>query len=148
MADAWIAALFGLVGAIIGALASVGAVVWLDKSKEKRDAARAKRLISGELLQAHLLLTSLIEFGLWTSPVDMAMMFPVSAWQEYGANLQGISDEVREEAVTVYTLLLGTRASLAFLDTHQTSRVLLPDSIASLGDTDSRIVGLLKALAD
>lgn len=145
-ADAWIAALSGLGGAIIGALASVGAVVWLDKSKEKRAAARAKRLIAGELLQAHTVLESLILFGPFRAPVDMAQMLPMSAWQEFGAHLEGVTDDVRDEAVGVYTTILVTRASLAGLMTQETNGVLPSNTIESLTRTDDRIVKLRAAL--
>jgi hypothetical protein len=145
-ADAWIAALSGLVGAIIGALASVGAVVWLDNSKEKRAAARAKRLIAGELLQAHYALAGFTKTGKLSASVDMATMFPVTAWQEYGAQLEGITDEVGDFVVRVYTEILQMRGSLAFLTVQIPGGTIGDELSTTLRNVDADITKLRTAL--
>lgn len=121
-------------------------MVWLDTSKETRTAARGKRLIAGELLQAHTVLTSIILQGLLRGSVDMATVFPVSAWQEYGAHLEGISAEVRDFAVTVYTELLVMRGSLAWFRVQQSGGALSQDMIEALKGTDARVTKVRTAL--
>lgn len=45
---------FALTGVLVGALATTGSQLYLDKKREKREAGRAKQVVGGELLQAQM----------------------------------------------------------------------------------------------
>lgn len=82
-----------LLAVIVGALASTGTQVYLDRKREHREADRAKQLVAGELLHAQAILRSVPMTGDWPPFEDADVYFPTSAWKEHRSRLAGELDE-------------------------------------------------------
>jgi hypothetical protein len=100
------AGLFSLGGVALGALATTGTQLFLDKKRERRTADRAKRLVAGELLQAQLILRAASKGTTWPAIEDVNAYLPTSAWQENKSILVGEVDEgLYDQLVLDYALL-------------------------------------------
>jgi hypothetical protein len=75
-------AIFGLVGVVVGAIVTGGVQVFLDWLHERRAVKRAKRLVSGELLQLITVLRSAYDTGRWPQWADISLAFDTSAWRD------------------------------------------------------------------
>src|SRR2546421_4543030 len=82
-----------LVAVIIGALASTGSQLFIESKREQRQVARARRLVTGELLQAQLIFRSVYRTGIWPPIENASSYLPTSAWQEHRAGLATELDE-------------------------------------------------------
>jgi hypothetical protein len=139
---AWVAAIFGLVGALIGALATGGTQLFLDRRTHSRDAARARRLILGELMQAHTMLSVIASQRVFRTSADIAALFPVTAWQQHSAQLEGITDDVRNAMVQVYSELLVMRGSYVWAIVEQAGGILTPEMADQIRKVDADVTTL------
>lgn len=117
----------------------------LDRRNHRREAARARVLILGELLQASLVLGSVYDKGLSVA-MDLLVVLPTTAWQQHGARrATEVTDDVQVELVAVYTELMIARGALAFLIAHPVPTLPAPIH-ESLGKTIDKINHLRTAL--
>jgi hypothetical protein len=123
-------------------------VVWLDDRKQKRDVAHAKRLIAGELLQAHTMLSVIASQRVFRTSADIATLFPVTAWQQYSAQLEGITDDVRDAMVQVYSELLVMRGSYVWAIVEQSGGTLTPEMADQIRRTDADVIKLRTMLIE
>ena len=134
------AAIFGLIGVIVGGLVTGGTQLWLEQRREKQAVSRARRLVSGELLNAILLLGSAAnrEDKTWTYFGNAAAVLPTTAWQEHRAHLAGVlSVELWERLVKEYVLL-----------EIQRLRLQGEGGIKSIVMSDEMIAGLKQTVID
>ena len=94
-------AVFGIVGVIVGAIVTGGTQLFIDRRKEQRAVARAKRLVAGELLQARLILRVLHKAQRWPSPGVLALL-STDAWQEHSFYLSLLDPTVWDNLVGLY----------------------------------------------
>jgi hypothetical protein len=111
-------AVFGLVGVIIGALASGGVAYALERRKEKASVRQARRLIGDELAYAVVALSALIEHRS-VPPKALEGPFPflsTDAWGHYKEVLgRSASDREWDELTAVYGRIMLLRLFLADL---------------------------------
>lgn len=145
MDNGLITAIFGLIGVAVGALATGGTQLYLDRRKEQHSIARAKRLVSGELLQARVIIASVIERGLFPPEVDLVEMLPTTAWETHAADLAPvITEELWNQAVVLHAELLALRAAIARL-VGAGQRSVLPQMIDLLRSTDAKLASIRAA---
>jgi hypothetical protein len=137
--DGLITAIFGLVGVVVGAVVTGGVQVFLDRRKERDAIGRSKRMVSGELFQARIVLQSIALVGPPAVNVDLNEMLPISAWQTRGPQLARVLPEsVWNLAVVVYAELILTRATIATFSQRE-KRLLDPKEIEWLDETVEKI---------
>jgi hypothetical protein len=96
----------------VGAAATTGMQLFLDWKRERREAGRAKVLVTGELLQAQGIMQALAIGKRWPSAAPDAML-PTSAWRESRTRLAGhIDEDTFNRLVMAYSVLEIDRARL------------------------------------
>jgi hypothetical protein len=143
------AAVFGLVGVVLGGLLTAGTQLWLEHRRERRAISRAKRLVSGELLHAILILRTEADRsdGTWMFFDDAARVLPTTAWGEHRAHLaELVSEEVWERLVMAYAMLEIDRGRLQRSDALPPTAPMSDDTIAGLRQTVVELTVLREAL--
>jgi hypothetical protein len=103
------AGLFSLGGVVIGALLTPSTQLYLERTREKRTADRAKLLVAGELLHAQLVLRAASEGEHWPYTEDAnaaAARLPSSVWEENRSSLVGhVDEDLMNQLIMVYATL-------------------------------------------
>ena len=140
--------LFTLGGVIVGAGASTGSQVYLEKKREEREADRAKRLVAGELLHLQIIFRSVSAGTHWPPLEDVDALLPNSAWQEYRFRLASAVDEdLWDQLVMAYALLEGDRARFVTA-AKLVDKPLAASEAASLRQTGYHLGRLRRRLGD
>ncbi|MFC1965790.1 hypothetical protein ACFLVW_03390 [Chloroflexota bacterium] len=106
--------LFSLGGVLIGALLTPLTQLFLEWKRERRAADRAMLLVSGELLQAQMILRAVSEGEHWPCYEDPNAFLPTSAWRENRSSIVGkVSEDLWVQIVMAYSLLEYDRARFA-----------------------------------
>jgi hypothetical protein len=104
---------FTLIGVLVGALATAGTQLYLDKKREQRAASQAKQVVGGELLHAQLTLRAASKGKTWPPFNDIDAYLPTSAWQEHRSRLAGkVDEDLWYRLVIVYANLEAERVRL------------------------------------
>jgi hypothetical protein len=141
--------LFTLGGVIVGAVASTGSQVYLDRKREEREADRAKQLVVGELLHLQLVLSSASQGMGWPPIDDVGAFLPNSAWQEHRSRLADVVDEdLWDKLVMAYALLEIDRMRFATAAKLAPDRTLTDSEAASLRQTAYHLGRLRRRLGD
>jgi hypothetical protein len=120
---------FGLVGVVVGAATTTGTQLFIDWKRERREGARAKVLVTGELLQAQRIMQALALGKRW--PNDPDSMLPTSAWRENRTRLAGhINEDTFNRLVMVYSVLEIDRSRM----------VMSATGSADMSDTESKLL--------
>jgi hypothetical protein len=83
----------------------------LESRREKREGARAKRLVAGELLHVQLVLRAAAVGPDWPLISDVNAHLPNAAWQEFRVRLVDmVDDDLFNELVMTYAQLEADRA--------------------------------------
>lgn len=125
------AAIFGLVGVIIGGLLNGAVTAWQARRQEKADGRVAARLVHVELRDIYFLgaVAATLEV-----PPDTP--FPTPAWRNHQAVLaRALSDKGWETVCGAYELIQGTQAT-------RLARALTAEEFKA--DADARRVALVK----
>jgi hypothetical protein len=110
------AAIFGLVGVVLGAIITGGTQIFLDWRRQRHDLETAKRLIEGELLQSILVVRSLNDVEEWPPSFDVDRAFATSAWQEHRVQLaRSLPEATWNEVVLTYAEMQTFRTHVALL---------------------------------
>ena len=137
--------LSALVGVIVGAVASTGGQVYLEKKREAREADRAKQLVAGELLQAQMTFFAASKATHWPPIVHL----PTSTWQEYRSRLPYTVDEdLFDQLVMTYALLELDRARFATGAELGPDTPLAASDAATLRQTGYHLGRLRRRLVD
>ncbi len=125
------AAIFGLVGVIIGGLLNGAMTAWQARRQEKADGRVAARLVYVELRDIYLLGAAAA-----TLEVPRQTPFPTPAWQNHQAVLaRALSDEAWETVCGAYELIQGTQA-------RQLARAAIAEEFKA--DADARLIALIE----
>ena len=101
----------------------------------------------GELMQAHIMLSVIASQRVFRTSADIATLFPVTAWQQYGAQLEGITNDVRDAMVQVYSELLTMRGSYVWAIVEQSGGTLTPEMADQIRRTDADVLMLRTMLS-
>lgn len=141
--------LFTLGGVIVGAVASTGSQVYLEKKREEREADRAKQLVAGELLHQQMFFRSASEGMGWPPIDDVGAFLPNSAWQEHRSRLVDVVDEdLWDQLVMAYALLEADRMRFATAAKLAPDRTLTDSEAGSLRQTANHLGRLRRRLGD
>ena len=99
---------FALVGVVIGALVAGIVQAYFELRRERRDERQAKRIVTGELMQNFLRITTMLNSGLAPNREFQPMVVSGSAWREYGPTLARHMDEDAYTAVQAFMETLPT----------------------------------------
>ena len=106
--------LFSLGGVLLGALLTPLTQFFLEWTRERRAANRAKLLIAAELLQAQMILRTVSESEHWPPIEDLDAFLPTSAWRENRSSIAGkVSEDLWVQIVMAYSLLEHDRSRFA-----------------------------------
>lgn len=133
-----------LLAVIVGALASTGTQLYLDRRREQREADRAKQLVAGELLQAQIVLRSVSKGKHWPPMRNPDAYLPTSAWRENRYRLAGKIDETLwDQLVFAYTMLDADRERFVQADQLPPNTPLPAEEAAGISKT-ARDLGELR----
>jgi hypothetical protein len=106
--DAVTTGVFALVGVVIGALVAGIVQAYFELRGERSDERQAKRIVTGELMQNYLRLTTMVDSGRAPSRDFQPMVVSDSAWREYGPTLARHMDGDAFAAVQAFMETLPT----------------------------------------
>jgi len=106
------AAIGGLIGVVIGALATGGSQLFLEWRRERRDRHRARLVIAAELHHGAVILNAVSNAGDWFTYPNVDSALPATAWQEHRSQLvASVDGDLRKRLVMAYAQLEITRGS-------------------------------------
>jgi hypothetical protein len=110
------AAIFGLVGVVVGALVTGGVQFVLDRRREQLDVRRATRLVAAELKDAAYLYAALSRVEEWPAAEghEEDYVLSTTAWNEHRAHLAipPLNDELWDALVNSYAVLRADRGAI------------------------------------
>jgi hypothetical protein len=109
------AAIFGLVGVVIGGLVTGGVQLFLDSRREQREVQRARRLVGAELRDAAYLYAAIAGADEWPEPGghDEDYVLSTAAWDEHRTHLAlALDDELWDQLANNYTILRSDRGAI------------------------------------
>jgi hypothetical protein len=137
--------LFGLAGVIVGAAATTGSQLYLEKSRLEREARRARQMVVGELLQVELIVRDASESHQWPPIDDVDAFLPTTAWREYRGQLVDVVDrDLWDQLVLGYALLEIQRR--AFAIGARSPIPISPEHVAKLSENADRLRRLRRLL--
>jgi hypothetical protein len=141
--------LFTLGGVIVGAVASTGSQIYLEKKRGEREADRARQLVAGELLHLQMVFRG-AKAGMGWPPVDdVGAFLPNSAWQEHRSRLVDVVDEdLWDQLVMAYALLEIDRMRFVTAAKLAPDRTLTDSEAGSLRQTANHLGRLRRRLGD
>jgi hypothetical protein len=96
------AAIFGLIGVIVGGLVTGGVQIWVEHLRKRGELRIAKRLVDSELHSVALDLGRLATDGITPAEWRKEQLLPSSAWREHRAILAELPDADWEQLYVVY----------------------------------------------
>jgi hypothetical protein len=105
------AAIFGLVGVVVGALATGGTQLYLEWRRERLAFKRAKRLIAAELLHNAVSFKAISDYR-EVAPFKGGFPVATSAWEDGRADLLRLDDDLFALLAQTYGLLVLERGRL------------------------------------
>jgi hypothetical protein len=142
-------AVFGLIGVVVGGLLTGGTQLWLERRRERYAVSRAKRLVSGELLSAILIMRTIYNTPSKTWPYfqDPDTALQTSAWQEHRTHLATVlTEEVWERLVMAYTVLEIDRGRLHLANDTGPDVPLTDEVVEGFERSVSELVALRREL--
>jgi hypothetical protein len=132
---------------IVGAVASTGSQVYLEKKREEREADRAKKLVAGELLHLQLVFRGAAASNNWPAFEDAKALLPNSAWEMHRTGLADTIDEdLWDQIVMTYALLEYDRERFAVAAKLGPGHPVSEEEAASLRQTGFHIGRLRRRL--
>lgn len=121
--------LFALGGVVVGAFATTGSQLFLDWKRERRELARARRSVSGELLQVEMIFRAAAGTGHLGVGAPEAVM-PNTVWKEHRSRIAGSLDGQLFERLVWFYGMLEIDRSRWLLASQMTPAPVLPSASA------------------
>jgi type II secretory pathway pseudopilin PulG len=149
MGSAIATGLFTLVGVLIGAFASVVGPALLERSRERDEFERAKRLVAAELIHAQMTFRTASIGTHWPPIEDPEVLLPTSAWNDCRAILAGRLPGDMWEALTLqYAALQSHRVVFADRARMAPNAPLDPAAAAALAEMGQKLGRLRRKVWD